>query len=504
MGSLSATSLKAEGGATGPRLPRPNRRLLTAAGFCAAGLVLLLVGGVSYHSAWTAHERALSVAHTQKVLHGIQELLGLLTDAETAQRGFLLTGREDYLEPYERARRLYPPALRDLRALTADNPRQQAHIERFRRLADEKMALLSRSPDLRADAERLRVSIEGGAGKLLMDQLRAEAEAMNGIERDLLGQRDRESEESAALTRGVILCGFTLSLALILLSYLLLRRESGERANAQAQAHALNASLERHARELEISNRELEGFSYSVSHDLRIPLRAISGYAQMLEEDAGASLDSEGRRMLGMVRSNAANMNALIDDLLTFSRLGNKALRKVPFDVNRLVAAVVEQCTGPGAAEHAGAAPPRAGAGALPEILVLPLPPAPGDPALLRQAWTNLLSNALKYSASRRPPRIEVGGSVQGGEVVYHVRDNGVGFDMAHAAKLFGVFQRLHGADEYPGTGVGLAIVQRIVSRHGGRVWAQARPDEGATFSFALPLDRKGKETEDDGSHGTD
>jgi signal transduction histidine kinase len=478
--------------------------VLTAVGFCAAALVLLLVGGVSYHSAQMSQARALSMAHTQEVLHGIQELLTLITDAETAQRGFVLTGQEEYLAPYAGARRLYPASLRNLRALISDNPAQLERLDRFQRAADQKLALLGLGPDMRQNAEMLRASIERGDGKRLMDQIRAEAGEMMGVERELLARRAAETSDSADFTRAVIVSGFALAIGLILLSYLLLRQESEERARAQAQVRELNARLKREAGRLEVINRELEGFSYSVSHDLRIPLRAVAGYAQMLEEDFSQVLGAEGMRMLGMVRGSAAAMNALIEDLLAFSRLGSKPLQTAEIDMNQLVGGVVEECTGRGTAELAALTGTPLQADAVPEVLVLNLPAATGDFALLRQVWVNLLSNAVKYSATRRPPQIEIGCRTQGGEQVYYVRDNGVGFDMRYAGKLFGVFQRLHAADEYPGTGVGLAIVQRIIARHGGRVWAQAAPEEGATFSFSLPAHPPAEGEHHEDNHGPD
>lgn len=455
-----------------------SRKWLIGSGFALAAVILFLVGAVSFQSARTAHQRALSVAHTHQVLQAIQETLALMTDAETGQRGFLVTGRDEYLEPFVRAKSRLPQALAHLRGLTADNPEQRARIDRLEQYGNDKLAVLAQTPGLRADTEKLRQAIQGGAGKRLMDLFRAEISAMTRVEQALLEQRGQESEESAAFTKQITIAGFVLSLALIGLSYLLLRQEGEERVRAEDQVHALNSRLARRAAQLEVSNRELEGFSYSVSHDLRIPLRAVSGYAQIMEEDYGASLDDEGRRLLALVRGNANMMNTLIDDLLTFSRLGNKALKKAEVDMEQLAHAALLQC---GAAEAGSAA-------AAAEIRIGSLPKAPGDAALLRQVWTNLIANAIKYSAARSPALVEVSGELQGEEAVYRVRDNGVGFDMRYAHKLFGVFQRLHGVDEYPGTGVGLAIVQRVVMRHGGRVWADAKPGQGATFSFTLPL----------------
>jgi light-regulated signal transduction histidine kinase (bacteriophytochrome) len=248
-------------------------------------------------------------------------------------------------------------------------------------------------------------------------------------------------------------------------------------AIAIAQAN-LHERVHRHAEELErrvaertaelrALNKELESFTYSVSHDLRAPLRAIDGFGRIIEEEYGPRLDDEARRLLAVVRSSSKQMGQLIDDLLDFSRLGRQDLGKQSVDM----AALARE-----AARALGIQP------ALGE-----LPAAHADPALLRQVWLNLLGNAAKYSGKRAEPRIEVGGREEGAGSLYWVRDNGVGFDMRYAGKLFGVFQRLHGADEFPGTGVGLAIVQRVVSRHGGRVWAEGRVGEGACFYFTLP-----------------
>ncbi|MEA3195461.1 MAG: hypothetical protein QOD26_3794 [Betaproteobacteria bacterium] len=245
---------------------------------------------------------------------------------------------------------------------------------------------------------------------------------------------------------------------------------------ARVKGHATELEsrvLERTA-ELEAVNKELGSFSYSVSHDLRAPLRAVDGYARMLEEDYAARLDEEGRRLLTVIRGSAGRMGQLIDDLLNFSRLGRQPMVHHPVDTSLLVNEVIQ--------ELRGESPAR--------IQVLKLEPAQGDRALLKQVWVNLVGNALKYSAKRDAPLLEIGSQVEGEENVYWVRDNGAGFDMRYAAKLFGVFQRLHSNEEFAGTGVGLAIVQRIVTRHGGRVWAEGKPGEGASFFFSLPCNR--------------
>ena len=225
--------------------------------------------------------------------------------------------------------------------------------------------------------------------------------------------------------------------------------------------------------ELERTNRELESFSYSVSHDLRAPLRAISGFSQILEEDCRDQLDEEGRRLLDVISNNGRKMNQLIDDLLAFSRLGRKPLSTVQIDMSGMVEDVLKEV-------HPGGEPP-------PEVVSTRLPPARGDAALVRKVWVNLLSNAVKFSSKCERPVIEVRGVENGADVVYSVKDNGTGFDIRYSEKLFGMFQRLHSEEEFSGGGVGLAIVQRVIMRHGGRVWAESKPQEGATFYFSLP-----------------
>jgi len=247
-----------------------------------------------------------------------------------------------------------------------------------------------------------------------------------------------------------------------------------ERRKSEQKITELNGALAMRAQQLEATNQELESFSYSVSHDLRSPLRAIYGFSRILEEDHAQQLDDEGMRLLGVIRSNTQRMARLIDDLLAFSRLGRQALTTTEINMTALAREAWNQlCDGDPAAH------PRLTMGALPAAV--------GDPVVLRQVWTNLLSNAIKYSGKREQAAVEVSARAENGQVTYCVSDNGVGFDMRYSDKLFGVFQRLHSQDEFPGTGVGLAIVKRVINRHGGRVWAHSVLGEGAQFYFTLP-----------------
>ncbi len=249
--------------------------------------------------------------------------------------------------------------------------------------------------------------------------------------------------------------------------------QNEEKEKRAQELIAFNKELKDTQEQLKLVIRELEAFSYSVSHDLRAPLRAVGSYAKMLEEDYTDVLDANGKRLLNIIQQSAVKMGMLIDDLLKLSRLGKNGLQKGSVNMTLSVHRILQDL--------------QDITGYRAEIIVHPLHSVSGDGALINHALTNLLSNAVKYSAKSPNPRIEIKSYEDKGEIIFCIADNGVGFDMNYVHKLFGVFQRLHSDKEFEGTGVGLAIVKRIIEMHGGRVWAKGEIDKGASFYFALP-----------------
>jgi signal transduction histidine kinase len=440
--------------------------------------------------------------HSQQVLSRAYELKALLLTAQTSLRGYVLTGNEAFRSECTRAETQAPAEITALLHLVEDNPAQGERVRRMGSTASDFMNFQNVNADLvRSGHREASVSLIGTqTGNRLMDRFLVPMNDFLAEEQHLATERHGKAAHSNWIATIVVAAGMLLNVGLAgalaaAFTTGINRRLRVLTGNAQRLAddqpllpplpggdeiadldgvfRDMAASLTKTTENLHQANRELESFSYSISHDLRAPLRAIDGFSRILVEEYSGHLDGEANRLLGVIRRNTVRMAQLIDDLLAFSRLSRQPVARGTINMCELAARTF--------AEVSVAAGERKV-----EFVLSEIPPARGDLALMRQVFTNLLSNAVKFTALRANARIEIGSEATNGEDVYFVRDNGVGFDMRYADKLFGVFQRLHAADQFEGTGVGLAIVHRIVHRHGGRVWAESTEGEGSTFYFTV------------------
>ena len=568
-----------------------------ALGAVASVLMLVSIGCLSYYTTNRLVATEKWVSHTHEVIATLDLGLALLTDAETKQRGYLLTGNDQFLKDCLAAQAKVGGWSNQIRQLTADNPQAQHQLDALDGLIPQRLALLNSRIKLRQEQGMQAVAEDVNSlqqAKASMDQIWQAIAEMRAAEGHLLQQRQLAAHTSAEVCQGIIITGSALACVISIAAFVTARRGLQLQARMQrelAQSQALMESIldnlpalvfikdlarrylfvNRHFAEifkrsredihgktahdiaskeqaqsadqhfqtviqtgqpleveetvqhldgllhshlaikfpvrdlagktwamagistditehkqnlqelkaanerLRAANEELEAFSYSVSHDLRAPLRHIDGFVGLLRKQAVQKLSEQESRYLNVIASSARHMGALIDDLLVFSRMSRVEMRCTPAALNSLLDEAIK-------GTHAEAEGRRI------KWKIGQLPEVQADAAMLRQVWVNLINNAVKYTRTRNPAEIEVGcQDGTNGEWIFFVRDNGVGFDMQYAHKLFGVFQRLHRADEFEGTGIGLANVRRIVSRHGGRTWAEGMPDAGATFYFSLP-----------------
>jgi len=459
---------------------RPAARLrhrLPEAGWIAAVAVLAGVFWLSFRNTERLIDDASWRQHTYQVIAEIRALAAGLIDAQTGERGYLLTGNEGFLAPYRSGRQQIAAHLAALQALTLDNPRQQRRLAAFVPAANAELDALERAIARRGAAAVPAspvIAAAESADRRTMDELRSRVAALEGEENGLLAERDRAMRRSVRRANQSLAGGLAAGLGLLAVAFLAIRREIGERRQAEVDLRRANARLES-------ANAELDAFCYSVSHDLRAPLRAIDGFSLALREDVGGRLAPGEHELLLRIRAAAQRMAQLIDDLLRLSRISRTALARRPVDLSALAAEIVAGLRGREPARRAA-------------IAIQPGVRAYGDERLLRIVLENLLGNAWKFSRHQPEARIELAcereagaaGDRNCGEPVYLVRDDGAGFDMQYAGQLFAAFQRLHSASEFEGTGIGLATVARIVHLHGGRVWAEAAVGRGAAFRFTL------------------
>ena len=456
---------------------------------------MVFIGALTFRTIARSRDDIGWVTHTHLVLEALDALSANVTDAETGQRGFLLTGQEPYLRPYNDALSQVQESTRALRDLTSDNPVQQSNLNRLEPVVALKLAELQARIDMRKrdGLDAAAKAVREGSGRLHMDQIRAVIAEMKDEEQRLLTARTQEASVSSSRAGRVIMIGNLLALFFLLLAGAVIFQEMGQRRRAEEEVRNLNADLERRvadrtaelaerAKDLARSNSELQQFAYVASHDLQEPLRMVASFTQLLAKRYSDKLDDDAREFINYAVDGAKRMQTLISDLLSYSRVGTqgKAFELVHCDavLDRVLKSLKI------AIEDNGAVIARE-----------PLPAVSGDSIQLSQLFQNLLTNAIKFHGEK-PPLVQISAKKNGSTWKLSVRDNGIGISPEHADRIFVIFQRLHTKTEYPGTGIGLAICKKIIERHGGRIWVEASPGGGSTFFFTIPVAQNQKNQE--------
>jgi signal transduction histidine kinase len=447
-------------------------------------------------SAWRrAHYRDLSreLDHTREVQGSIQDLLVSLNDAETARRGYIVQGDASYLAALEGSTAKSSAIIHTLRQLTQDNPIQQGNVQMLEGLVTNRLALLNQTSQLGRSGENEMVrDLERRKGLAESTQLSRVMGEMITEENRLLDLRKTATSLADSEADGLLVAGSIATILLLVWAYRILSQYAIGRARAEAEVRQANqqlqekiSQLDRLNHELEArvaertaglarSNQDLQQFAFVASHDLQEPLRMVVSYLGLLAKVCQGKLDVEADKYIGFAVEGATRMQVLIRDLLAYAQVSSQApvltrtrLKEV---VSQARYSLLESIRESGA-----------------EITSGPLPDLEADPLKMSLVFQNLISNAIKFRQPAQKPQIHIEARNDGGVWRVSVSDRGIGFDPKYSEKIFGAFQRLHGKSEYPGTGIGLAICKRIIEWHGGRIWAEARPGEGATFHFTLP-----------------
>ena len=473
-----------------------NTRWKPSIGLLIVFAVLLVAVNaiVAYRAVGVLEQAQTWVQHTYQVIAQVEIITGAAKDAETGERGYLITGDPAFLEPYNNAQRDLPGYLDTFYQLTIDNPSQTNRLANMRSHIAVRNRLLHDAIEIRRGGSTMvqaALSVTG-PGKVEMDSIRAIAREMQSEEYRLLATRLAEARQADIRTRTTIALATGLDIVLLIVMSRYLYRERALRrstelqavelrdANAKISASAaeineLNRTLDLRVKqrtaELESINRELEAFSYSVSHDLRAPLRTVDGFSLALEEDYSDAVDDAGKDFIRRIRGGVQRMGQLIDALLQLSRITRAELDSSDFDLSAVANSVAANLL----QENPGRAI---------EFSIQPDLAAVGDLHLVRIALENLFGNSVKFTSKLPAALIEFGWDPI--KEAYFVRDNGAGFDMTYADRLFSAFHRLHGDKDFKGSGIGLATVSRIVHRHHGKIWAHSQVDDGATFFFSL------------------
>jgi signal transduction histidine kinase len=446
-----------------------EQRVLACFGLVFAGI--LVISAISYRNMTILIRNSQQDQRSHEFIQFLTATGESMDEAESSHRRFLVTGDNEYLASYENLRTRAPQYLDYLRNLS--DGIQRARVKQLEELIERQLEKERAAIELRNETgfESVRAMALAGVAKAELDSARQLQAQMEQEETKGLAQRVIESTKTTRSSIILLTIGALLLFVLLAAVYYLIRYDVTARRRVAQE-------LQRRGELLEAANKELEAFSYSVSHDLRAPLRHIDGYASLLAKAAAVSLDDRAKRYLQTISESATRMGQLIDDLLIFSRMGRQEMLHDTVNLNHLIASVLHDL------QHD--LQDRAISWTIAQ-----LPEVTGDASMLRQVFANLVGNAIKFTSTRAQATIEIGSRQTGEEeAVVFVRDNGVGFDMRYANKLFGVFQRLHRADEFDGTGIGLANVRRIVHRHGGRTWAEGVLGEGAVFYISLPMTR--------------
>ncbi|TGK33793.1 histidine kinase [Leptospira gomenensis] len=415
-------------------------------------------------------------SHTEKVIVLSEEILSTFSELHAVFRAYILFKDPKQFDVFSENKKLLLEKIVQLNSSTADNPEQQRRIAELIPMIRGKIAYF----ETQIEGKKLGpISSYSHAffspqGIELTGKIRSLIYEIKNEEIRLLEIRQKSFENNIWISNLFIFSGIALNLSFIVIQYILIYKEVKRRRKAEEEVEFSNRNLKEYSEQLERSNKDLESFSYSVSHDLRAPIRGISGFSKILLEDFGAQLPEEGRRVLNIIIKNSKTMGQLIDDLLEYSRLGRKDMAFNSVDMRQMVQKVLDEVKDYYPHHKV-------------KTVVGDLPHTEGDSALLKQLLFNLISNSYKYSKDKENPVIEISSyRTEDGRTVYFVKDNGAGFDMRYQHKLFNVFQRLHHTEQFEGTGVGLAIVKRVVEKHNGSVWGEGKPDEGACFYFTL------------------
>jgi signal transduction histidine kinase len=470
----------------GPPKKTPTRRAwinIPNIGFGLALAVLVAIAALSYSNTLNVAEASEGRRKSAVKLDQLQEFMGVAVDIETGERGYVITGDPLFLQPYHEGMEQLFPQLRRLRVTLADDLHQQSALEELEKTVANLDRHVRKVVSFKAsgDSSSAQSEVASGHGKQTMDQIRQLIAALMASERTQLQQRDQQFQSGFRWSMIIIVSGSLVALLAVGMAALFVNRGLRERSRLNAelrQALAVNTQtldqLRGTAADLTRSNQELEQFAYVASHDLQEPLRKVSSFAQLLASQYRGKLDGEADEFIGYMVDGARRMQTLIQNLLAFSRLGRKGQVFAPTDTDDVLQQAIVNLQG--AIEDSGAVVTSA---SLPIVLA--------DESQLIQLFQNLIGNAIKFHGAEKP-RIDVRAEANGLECTFSVSDNGIGIDPQFAERIFLIFQRLHTREDYPGTGIGLALCKKIVERHGGRIWLEPQPGQGAAFCFTLPL----------------